>query len=90
MGIACRLQFARRLVLRVAAGEAGNGFVPALAEALTPYQSGGCPVCIDYEGEGALARLRLGDEWRVRPEPELITRLTRLLAADRVAVDYRR
>lgn len=85
-----RLQFARRLVLRVAAGEAGNGFVPALAEALTPYQSGGCPVCIDYEGEGALARLRLGDEWRVRPEPELITRLTRLLAADRVAVDYRR
>ena len=85
-----RLQFARRLVLRVAAGEAGNGFVPALAEALTPYQSGSCPVCIDYEGEGAAARLRLGEAWRVRPEPELIDRLSRLLAADRVAVDYRR
>lgn len=85
-----RLQFARRLVLRVAAEEAGNGFVPALEQALAPYQSGPCPVCIDYESEGALARLRLGDQWRVRPEPELIHALSRLLDADRVAVDYRR
>lgn len=85
-----RLQFARRLVLRVGAAEAGNGFVPALQQALTPYQKGDCRVCIDYETDGALARLRLGDEWRVRPEPELIDALTRLLASDRVAVDYRR
>lgn len=85
-----RLQFARRLVLRVGAAEAGDGFVPALQQALTPYQKGDCRVCIDYETDGALARLRLGDEWRVRPEPELIDALTRLLASDRVAVDYRR
>ncbi|MEX0430502.1 DNA polymerase III subunit alpha [Spiribacter insolitus] len=85
-----RLHFARRLVLRVDAEQAGNGFVPALQEALAPYQQGECSVCIDYEGPDVCARIRLGDEWRVRPEPELINALARLLPADRVAVDYRR
>jgi DNA polymerase-3 subunit alpha len=85
-----RMAFARRLVLRVDAGQAGNGFVPRLQETLAPYQSGECTVCIDYEGRGATARLRLGEAWRVRPDPDLLERLGQLLPPDRVAVDYRR
>lgn len=85
-----RLAFARRLVLRVDAQQAGNGFVSSLEQMLTPYQHGECAVCIDYEGDGATARLRLGDEWRVRPEADLIANLNQLLAIGQVLIDYRR
>ena len=85
-----RLAFARRLVLQVDASAAGNGFIGELESALKPYQHGECTVCIDYAGAGAKARLRLGEEWRVRPEAALITSLTQMLAAEQVQIDYQR
>ncbi|PWG63922.1 DNA polymerase III subunit alpha [Sediminicurvatus halobius] len=83
-----REAFARRLVIGVDAARAGNGFVPALREALTEYREGHCPVWIDYHGEGAEARLRLGDDWRVRPTDDLVRRLESLVAPGAVRLDY--
>ena len=85
-----RLAFARRLVLSVDALAAGNGFIGELQAALEPYQNGECTVCIDYAGQGAKARVRLGDAWRVRPEAPLIESLHQLLAAEQVQIDYHR
>ncbi len=85
-----RMAFARRLVLRVDAAKAGNGFIGHLHKALEPYQNGDCTVCIDYEGAGASARVRLGEAWRVRPEAALIERLTTLLPEQSVQLDYHR
>ena len=85
-----RLAFARRLVLKVNASQAGNGFIPGLKAALEPYHPGECAVCIDYESAGAQARLRLGKDWRVRPEPDLLARLETLMPTGQWRVDYRR
>ncbi len=85
-----RVAFAKRLLLRVDAQRAGNGFMGALEQALTPYQSGDCRVCIDYKSAQASARLRLGEHWSVRPEAELIEQLEQLLSSEQVALDYRR
>ncbi|MEX0421171.1 DNA polymerase III subunit alpha [Spiribacter pallidus] len=85
-----RQTFARRLVLRVGAEQAGNGFVQRLEQALAPFQRGDCRVCVDYAGRGGTCRLRFADEWSVRPEPELLAALEQLLPDAGVEVDYRR
>lgn len=60
-----------------------------LAEVLTPFKKGGCPVSIAYSSEQARATVQLGDDWRVHPTDELIARLKALLGADAVEIRYR-
>jgi DNA polymerase-3 subunit alpha len=60
-----------------------------LAEVLTPFKKGGCPVSIAYSSEQARATVQLGDDWRVHPTDELIARLKTLLGADAVEIRYR-
>ncbi len=67
---------------------AGNGFVSSLADALQPFRSGNCRVCIDYQGGSASARVTLGDEWAVHPTDELLHRLRELTGQQGVQVEY--
>jgi DNA polymerase-3 subunit alpha len=83
-----RALYARRLVVGVESSQAGNGFVGSLADILQPFREGHCPVCIDYTGGEAQARVTLGEEWTVHPSDELIHRLCDLAGKDRVMVEY--
>lgn len=85
-----RLAFAQRLVLAIHEKQAGNGLLPHIKDLLSRYQPGSCPVCVEYIASSAKAALRLGEQWKVRPEPSLIEELEALLAADAVRVDYGR
>jgi DNA polymerase-3 subunit alpha len=80
--------FARRLVVGVESSQAGNGFVGHLADILQPFREGHCPVCIDYTGGDACARVALGEEWSVHPTDELLHRLRDLAGKERVQVEY--
>ncbi len=83
-----REQYARRLEIQIGADKGGNGFIHSLAAALTPFRAGPCPVWVQYRGAGAEARLPLGQEWRVRPTDELLSRLRELAGAEQVHVVY--
>ena len=83
-----RETFARRLVVGVAADQAGNGFASELADILQPFREGRCRVCIDYYGGVAAARVALGDEWTVHPTDELLHRLQELAGDNGVVVEY--
>jgi DNA polymerase-3 subunit alpha len=83
-----RALFARRLVVGVESSQAGNGFAGLLADILQPFSEGHCPVCIDYTGSDAQARVSLGEKWSVHPSDELIHRLRDLAGKDRVVVEY--
>ncbi len=83
-----RETYARRLVVGVEAGQAGNCFMHSLADILKPFREGQCRVCIDYLGGGAEARLALGDEWTVHPTDELLHRLQELAGNECVLVEY--
>jgi len=83
-----REAFAKRLVLKVDKSKAGNGFIKELAEVLSPFREGHCPVMVDYIGEGANAQIQLGKDWRVRPTDELIRRLDELAGREQVRVEY--
>jgi len=80
--------FAKRLMLTVDYVKASNGFASTLMQILDPYKQGHCPVYIDYRGQNARARLRLGKEWQVHPTDELIHRLHELAGKERVKVEY--
>lgn len=83
-----RERFAKRLEIRLEQSEAANGFVDSLSQLLKLYGKGGCPVVLNYEGNGARAKLALGAEWQVRPADELIHRLNELAGQERVRVVY--
>ena len=84
--------YAKRLEIAVEAARAGNGFAAELAQILTPFRAGVCPVSIAYCGQNghgkAGAQLTLGPEWRVHPTDELLHRLKTLAGDDRVRVIY--
>lgn len=83
-----REAFAKRLVLSVDEKKAGNGFIKELAEVLSPYREGHCPVLVDYQRPDATAQIQLGRDWRVRPTDELIRRLDELAGREHVRVEY--
>jgi len=80
-----REQFARGLQLTWNK----DSTVAQVAELLTPFKKGSCPVTIAYSSKQARTMLQLGDEWRIYPTDELIARLKALLGADSVEIRYR-
>jgi len=83
-----RERFAKRLEIRIGTEQAANGFVDSLGTILQPFNEGGCPVWLNYVGNGAEAKLVLGNEWQVRPTDELLMRLGELAGSDRVNIVY--
>jgi DNA polymerase III subunit alpha len=78
---------ARRLLLRCDARDDG-GLVSGLQRALEPFRGGRCPVLMVYRGPAAAARLQLGEQWRIRPNLELLHRLGGLIGPANVRVEY--
>jgi len=62
----------------------GNGGLDAarLKRVLEPYRPGACDISLFCRGDKAQARVRLGDEWSVRPSRELRERLSELVGHD--------
>jgi DNA polymerase-3 subunit alpha len=81
---AVRKRYAKELRL------ACNGGADAarLAEMLTPFRSGNCPIVVEYRNRGVGGELELPDAWRVRLEDPLLARLKDWLTPDNVRVIY--
>jgi DNA polymerase-3 subunit alpha len=82
-----REQEARRLVIRCAHG-AAPAWYEHLAQILTPWRPGPCPITIEYAGAEACGALTLGGEWTVRASRELLEQLEALLGREAVQVVY--
>jgi hypothetical protein len=59
-----------------------------LAEILTPWRPGPCPITVEYSGSGASGALTLGAEWTVRASRELLEKLEGLVGRGGVQVVY--
>jgi DNA polymerase-3 subunit alpha len=81
--------YAKRLVLDIGEKKAGNGFVGSLADVLSPFCEGSCPVGIQYHGASAQAHITLGEQWWVHPTDELLHRLRELAGGSQVRVVYK-
>ncbi len=81
--------YAKYLHLKLPQQQALNGFVTELERVLSPFREGGTPILLDYYNEQGKARVVLGEQWRVRPSDELLSRLRQLLGEEQVALKYR-
>ena len=62
----------------------GNGGLDAdqLKQVLEPYRPGACDISLFFRRDNAQARVRLGEEWSVRPSRELRERLAEIVGHD--------
>jgi DNA polymerase-3 subunit alpha len=68
----------------------GQADAAKLRELISPFQQSeaSCPIVVQYTRNGALGELRLSDEWRVRADDNLRTRLSEWLSPDNVWFEY--
>ncbi|MBS0422139.1 MAG: DNA polymerase III subunit alpha [Proteobacteria bacterium] len=83
-----REQQARRVVLKWAARPDSTALLNRLAEILTPFKPGPCPVTVEYTTATARGALTLGPEWTVRASRELLEKLESLVGRGSVQVVY--
>ncbi len=80
-----------KLRLSVSGSSMSGDFMHELKQILTPYKdrSGiGCRFSVAYASTDAKAEVILGDEWRVKPDDDLIENLKDHYGADHVHLDY--
>ena len=68
-----------------------DDFSGELASILSPFKGlggAGCRVAVEYVRADAKAEVVLGEEWRVKPDDELIQNLRDRYGADQVHLDY--
>jgi DNA polymerase-3 subunit alpha len=88
-----RETYAERLALCLDRRHVRGGDVELLQrlrETLEPFRGGRCGVLLEYRKSDAACRLRLGEEWRLRPSDALLKRLRDFLGAEAVKVIYGR
>lgn len=70
-----RAVYTRGLLLHLIAAKLTPEVIDNLYAILVDYRGGSCPVLIAYDATQVKARLVLGDEWKVQPKEELLTKL---------------
>jgi DNA polymerase-3 subunit alpha len=87
-----RESFSRGLQLNWNASEnrpESKKVIEKLTEVLNPFKGGSCPVSINYTSDVARTSVQLGDEWRIHPTDELVSRLKSLFGSNAVEVRYK-
>jgi len=83
-----REHFAKHILIDLEQTQLKNGYINDLKNILQPFQQGGCEIMISYQQPEAIAKLSLGEQWRVHPTDELLNRLKDLNGDEKVRVVY--
>jgi DNA polymerase III subunit alpha len=81
---AARAKFGRAIRLSMN----GEANAKKLHDLLAPFRNGSLPVRVRYQKAGAQCEARLGDQWRVKPDDQLMASLNEWLTAENVEVLY--
>ena len=81
---AARRKWARALKLACN----GSSSAQRLLEMLEPFNSGTCPITINYQHHAVGGELELGDQWRVKLDEHLLDNLRQWLQPENVQVVY--
>ena len=83
-----REQHVKRLLLKLPEERRSSDVVSQLSLVIKPFCGGSCPVVIGYQGDSSSVDIRLGQQWRVRPEMALVKQLQQALGSDAVILEY--
>ena len=77
-----------RLELCLNSGPESSGWVDKFHHTLSAYKEGNCPVTVQYALPSASGQLKLGNQWKVQPKDELISRLREEFGKNSVTLHY--
>ncbi|MFT6551905.1 MAG: DNA polymerase-3 subunit alpha [Zhongshania marina] len=83
-----RDQNAKELQISVTAKTLENDGLDRLKGALHIAKGGRCPVVIDYQRPEGKGRIRLGENWRILPNDEVLLRLRDECGVNNVVINY--
>ncbi len=83
-----RLEGVSGLRLKLDAEKLPANFADLLKQSLQPYRQGTCPVYIEYQRPEAKASMRLGRDWCILPEDQLVNDLVQTLGRANVELLY--
>ncbi len=83
-----RSQFARALKINLLKKPQDNQGIDDLIELLNTYRQGATPLVLDYVNSQASARIKVGSDWMVSPQEELLEDLNTLLGDANVELVY--
>lgn len=83
----------RELCVELDSGALPANFIRQMADILEPYRgtpthTARCPLVIDFRRSNAKAQLKLGAEWNIRPEDELLQSLRDRYGSNKVRLNY--
>jgi DNA polymerase III subunit alpha len=81
-----RERYAKYLRIQISAEQAND--IQTLAPILGPHRGGKCPIKIQYQHDKAVAQLKLGESWRVKPTDALLQALQDMFSEVNVEVVY--
>ncbi len=73
-----REKYAQYLLLELQHTQLNPELINMLQQTFTPFRGGPCPVVVAYQQHQAVAHVRLGDEWQIKPAQALIEDLSKI------------
>jgi len=81
-----RKLYAKNLLITI--NHQADMIVEKLQQLITPHKNGTCPVWIDYQTAIAAGIVRLGKEWCVKLNDDLLDNLIEVFGSDNIVVEY--
>ncbi|MBM6551678.1 DNA polymerase III subunit alpha [Marinomonas ostreistagni] len=85
---AARIRYVEALRIDWLEQEVTPNNVQKLADAIAPYRGDGCDVVIGFETQQAVGDVRLGPQWKIRPDDDLIHELQKQYGKQNVQLVY--
>lgn len=85
-----RQSYIRGITLDVPRERFDVSSVESLARTLEPYRAGSCPITVHYRTGDAEGDIRLGADWAIKPEDELLHKLRENYGLGAVRLEYHR
>lgn len=83
-----REMFAKAIIVELTNDIMNENGVKLLQECLAIYERGNCPVFIEYQNQDAKVKIKLGQQWNVKPSQEIITHINTALEAEAATIAY--
>ncbi|MGE3318856.1 MAG: DNA polymerase III subunit alpha [Candidatus Berkiella sp.] len=80
--------FAKNIIIKFASKLVTEQSIHLLKECFTLYERGNCPIYIEYHNHDATVRIKLGQQWNVKPSEEIITQINTILDSQAASISY--
>jgi len=83
-----RASYLQGIAIEIHRDKIDGSCLQQMADIMTPYCQGGCPVRVLYRGGDARGEIALGEDWSVVPDDDLLHKLRDLFGTDGVQLRF--